>query len=162
MMKNFTRNNILFIIIGTVLIITTSYKTPTFYYSKNKLSEISSPWSGWKKTNCYEGVMYKTRILKINNTDCKIQIAFYNVYSNNLTIYFRVTEYYVKKEATCSKYVELESKKITNGGDWYLKNCYHDGICRFKVWICDEPSTYTTKKGTFPLPCDRKNTKNRK
>jgi len=162
-MKNedliFSRKKIFFTTIILIFIVATSYNRQNIYHSKNKLSKISSPWSGWKRANCYNGLMYKTRIKNINNHDCKIQIAFYNVYSNKITVYFRVTEYYIRKDATCSKYVELKSKKTTNGGDWYLKNCYHDGICRFKVWICEKPSTYTTKKGTFPLPCDKKNRK---
>ncbi len=146
-------------IIILIFIVVTSYNTQNIYYSKNKLSEISSPWSGWKKANCYDGLMYKNRVTNINNHDCKIQIAFYNAYSNKITVYFSITEYYIKKEATCSKYVELESKKTTYDSGSNLINCYHDGICRFKVWICEEPSTFSTKKGTFPLPCDRKNRK---
>ncbi len=147
-------------IIIPFFIIATSYNldsnTYTRNFSKNKLSEINSPWSGWKKADCYNGLMYKTRILSINNHDCKVQIAFYNFYSDKITVYFRVTEYYFKKEKICSKSVELEPKKMINGGEWYLKNCYHEGICRFKVWICEDQSTFTNKKGKFPLPCDRK------
>lgn len=134
-----------------------------FFINKNSLnknSKIYPGWSGWKKTNCYEGLKYRTRIISKNNHDCKIQIAFKNHYSDKINVFFCVSEYWVAEEQVCEQSVEIEPSKSINGGEWDLINCCHDDICRFKVWICEENSTFTTKikrqDSTMTLPCDRK------
>lgn len=118
-------------------------------------------WSGWKKTQCYDGILYRTRIAQQNVNDCELQIMFKSYYKKKIEFHFTVSEYYKRKLQKCNRSLNLERKEFADGGVWTLENCFHENKCLFKVWVCDELTTFENRKGEKqPFQCDRRRKKN--
>ena len=115
------------------------------------------PWSGWKKSSCYSGIEFKIRTKLINQTDCKLQILFRNLYSDRVVVSYKITSYEIKEVEKCNKTIDLPPSEIISGGEWVITNCYLNNYYQYRVWICAKQSMFYSEDGDEnKFPCDKR------